>query len=833
MYSFIGKNHSMSSALEQVFNKALASHNSGDLVEAKRLYITILQVLPRHSGVNYNLGLIKASTGEPKNALPYFKVALEENPNNEIFWVSYVESLIKSNQLTRAKKLLKIAMSDGVSAENISLIRGQMTKAMKVKNLASSSTSNYPSDTQLTNMLASFNSGDLRASEELAISASKQHSHHPFAWKLLGAIYEKTADLHKGLIAIGRAVDIDPKDHEAHNLMGSILLALGRTELSIISYRIAVGLVPNDPSIHVNLGVALQKLGQMYEAKGSYEKAISLDNNSPNAYNNLAIVLKDLGEYHPAEINFRQAILLRQNFPEAHNNLGTVLDITGRLNEAADCFITAISLRDNYVSAYYNLAIVSEKQKDLEGALNHYEKVLLLSPTTDFVLGDTLHIKMQLGIWGDFSHHVEILVKEITLGKNVSSPFPLHALVDNPEIQKISSERYCKNRVSKEKSLPEIAQYHGHDKIRIGYFSPDFKNHPVAHLTAGLFEHHDRNKFQIHAFSFGIGSVDEFTDRIKSGVDHFHQIQKSSDRQIAMLSRSLEIDIAIDLVGFTAGCRPNIFAMKAAPLQVGYLGFLGTMGADYYDYIVADTTIIPEENKKYYSEKVIYLPSYQVNDSKEPCIIGSRDREYYGIPEDAFVFCCFNNLYKINPNTFDSWARILQQVELSVLFLYSDNQTAIKNLKNEMSIRGIRPSRLIFGGLLPRPQYLARYCVADLFLDTSPYNSGATASDALRMGLPVLTCVGDSFASRMAASILQSVGMPELITSTTERYESLAIEIATKPDKLIAITEKLKQLLPMSQLYNTAGFTYNIEKAYSTIYAKYLENDHADHVYSP
>ena len=187
----------MSSALEQVFNKALASHNSGDLVEAKRLYITILQVLPRHSGVNYNLGLIKASTGEPKNALPYFKVALEENPNNEIFWVSYVESLIKSNQLTRAKKLLKIAMSDGVSAENISLIRGQMTKAMKVKNLASSSTSN---------MLASFNSGDLRASEELAISASKQHSHHPFAWKLLGAIYEKTADLHKGLIAIGRAV---------------------------------------------------------------------------------------------------------------------------------------------------------------------------------------------------------------------------------------------------------------------------------------------------------------------------------------------------------------------------------------------------------------------------------------------------------------------------------------------------------------------------------------------------------------------------------------------------------------------------------------------------
>ena len=821
----------MSLALDQVINKALASHNSGDLIEAEKLYITILQHLPRHSSVNYNLGLIKTSTDEPKTALPYFKVALEENPNNEIFWVSYVQSLIKANQITRAKKYLKRAMKHGVSEENISHIRGQITNAIKVRSLARSNTSSHPPDIQLAKMFASFNSGDLRASEELAISTSKQYPHHPLAWKLLGAIYERTEDLEKGIIALKNAIDIDQKDYEVHHLMARILYAIGHIELSIISYRIAISLAPNAPSIHNNLGVALQKLGNMEEAKLAYEQEISLENKGPDAFNNLGSVLKELGEYHLAETLFRQAISLRPNFPEAHNNLGTVLDITGRLKDAADCFIEAISLRDNYVSPYQNLAIVSEKQKDLEGALNCYEKVLLLAPATDFVLGAILHIKMQLGIWDNFSNNVDTLVKGVTLGKNVSSPFPLHSLIDNPGIQKISSESYYKNRFSYKHRLPIISKYRGHEKIRIGYFSPDFKNHPVAHLAAGLFEHHDRNNFEIHAFSFDMGSVDEFTDRIKAGVDYFHQIQTLSDKQITLLSRSLEIDIAVDLVGFTAGCRPNIFAMKAAPIQVGYLGFLGTMGADYYDYIVADTTMIPEENKNHYSEKIIYVPSYQVNDSKAPSVTGSRDREYYGIPQDTFVFCCFNNLYKITPNTFDSWARILQQVDLSVLFLYSDNQTAIKNLKKEMSIRGIRPSRLIFGGLLPRPQYLARYCVTDLFLDTSPYNSGATASDALRMGLPVLTCVGDSFASRMAASILKSVGMPELITSTTEQYESLAIEMATNPDKLMAITTKLEQSLPMSQLYNTADFTYNLEKSYSIIYAKYQENDHADHVY--
>ena len=821
----------MSLALDQVINKALAAHNSGDLVEAHRLYIAVLQVLPRHSGVNYNLGLIKTSANDPKTALPYFKIALEEDPNNEIFWVSYVQSLIKANQITRAKKYLKRAMKEGVSAENISIIRAQITKTIKVRKLASSGMSSYPSDIQLEKMLTSFNSGDLRASEELAMSTSKQYPHHPLAWKLLGAIYQRTEDLEKGLISIENAVDIDPKDHEVHHLMAAILHALGRIELSIISYRIAISLAPNASSIQNNLGVALQKLGKMEEAKLAYEKEISLENKSPDAFNNLGTVLRELGDYRPAEVLFKQAITLRPNFPEAHNNLGTVLDITGRLNDAADCFIKAISLRENYVSPYHNLAIVSEKKKDLEGALNCYEKVLLLAPETDFVLGAILHIKMQLGIWDNFSHHVDTLVKGVTLGKNVSSPFPLHSLIDNPEIQKISSESYCKTKFSDKHSLPILSQYRGHDKIRIGYFSPDFKNHPVAHLIAGLFEHHDRSNFEIHAFSFDVGSTDEFTDRIKSGVDYFHQIQTLSDKQITLLSRSLEIDIAVDLVGFTAGCRPNIFAMKAAPIQIGYLGFLGTMGADYYEYIIADTTIIPEKNKKHYSEKIIYLPCYQVNDSKVPIVTGSQDRENYGIPQDVFVFCCFNNLYKITPNTFDSWARILQQVDQSVLFLYSDNQTAIKNLKSEMSIRGIRPSRLIFGGLLPRPQYLARYYVTDLFLDTSPYNSGATASDALRMGLPVLTCLGDSFASRMAASILKSVGMHELIATTTERYESLAVEIATNPDKLMAITKKLKQSLPMSQLYNTADFTYNLEQSYSIIYAKYLENDYGDHVY--
>jgi predicted O-linked N-acetylglucosamine transferase (SPINDLY family) len=314
-------------------------------------------------------------------------------------------------------------------------------------------------------------------------------------------------------------------------------------------------------------------------------------------------------------------------------------------------------------------------------------------------------------------------------------------------------------------------------------------------------------------------------------VDHFHDVRTMSHKAVAMLTRSVEIDIAVDLGGYTQNSRTGIFAMSAAPIQISWIGYSGTMGANYYDYLVADQTIIPEKNQKYYSEKIIYLPNFQINDSKQSPSATVFTRQDLELPETGFVFCCFNNTYKITPATFDGWGRILEQVDGSVLLIYADNETARMNLTKEIVLRGIEPSRLIFGERLSKPEYLARYRVADLFLDTLPFNAGTTASDALRMGLPVLTCMGSSFVSREAASVINAINLPELITTTQEQYESLAIELATDPEKLKIIKGKLVDNLSKAPLYDTPLFTQRLESAYLTMYDRYQNGLDADHIY--
>jgi predicted O-linked N-acetylglucosamine transferase (SPINDLY family) len=319
--------------------------------------------------------------------------------------------------------------------------------------------------------------------------------------------------------------------------------------------------------------------------------------------------------------------------------------------------------------------------------------------------------------------------------------------------------------------------------------------------------------------------------RIKAGVDHFHDVGLMSHKEIVLLSRSLEIDIAVDLGGLTAESRTDVFAMSAAPIQLSYIGFLGSMGAEYYDYLIADPVMIPKESQKYYVEKIVYLPSFQVNDSKDlpPDIVLTR--KDVGLPDNGFVFCCFNNTYKMTPTTFDSWARILQAVEGSVLIIFANNDLSKVNLTKEIKRRGVDSDRLIFGDSLSRPEYLARFRVADLFLDTQPYNAGTTASDALKMGLPMLTLKGEAYQARMGASIVSALNLPELITTSSEEYESLAIELATNPEKMKAIKDKLASNLSTAPLFDTKLFTKNLESAYTEMYERYHKGLEPDHIY--
>jgi predicted O-linked N-acetylglucosamine transferase (SPINDLY family) len=344
---------------------------------------------------------------------------------------------------------------------------------------------------------------------------------------------------------------------------------------------------------------------------------------------------------------------------------------------------------------------------------------------------------------------------------------------------------------------------------------------------------HDRSQFEIHAFSFGPDTKDDMNLRIKDGVDFFHNVHLMSHTEVAILSRSLEIDIAIDLGGFTQDSRTAIFAMKAAPIQVNYLGYSSTMGSDYMDYIIADYTLIPKDTKKYYTEKIVYLPdSFMVNDTKNKISKIKFTREDAGLPSKGFIFSCFNNHYKITPSVFASWMKILSMVEGSILWLSDGNETSINNLKKEAKKHGINSDRLFFAPRLElREDHLNRIKLADLFLDTHPYNAHATTSDAIQVGLPVLTCVGKSFASRVAASLINSVDLPELLTKTHEQYEKIAIDLATKPSKLKAIKEKLEINLTTSPLYDTPLYVKQIETAFMTMYERYQEDKKPGHIY--
>jgi predicted O-linked N-acetylglucosamine transferase (SPINDLY family) len=359
------------------------------------------------------------------------------------------------------------------------------------------------------------------------------------------------------------------------------------------------------------------------------------------------------------------------------------------------------------------------------------------------------------------------------------------------------------------------------EKIRVGYFSADFGDHPVSFLSAELFETHNKNKFELIAFSFGPHKPSQMRDRLVNAFDQFIDVSKLSDQAVAELARKLEIDIAIDLGGFTGSCRMGIFAFRAAPIQASYIGYLGTLGASYYDYLIADKTIVPTHLKEHYSEKIMYLQSYQVNDSKRKISNRVFSREELDLPPTGFVFCCFNNNYKILPQTFDSWVKILKAVDSSVLMLVANNPLVQSNLKKEAALRGIDPNRLVFGKRIPREDYLARYKSCDLFLDTYPYNAGTTASDALWSHLPVLTLMGQSFASRVAASLLHAIGLPVLITSSSQEYESLAIELATSPHKLNQIKQKLVAQRLSTPLFNTPLFTKHLESAYTDAIERY------------
>ena len=645
----------------------------------------------------------------------------------------------------------------------------------------------------------------------------------------LGNIFLELKEYSKALDFYDRSINIDPKYEEAWSNKGNALHELKRFEDAISHHDKALNLKPHYAEAWSNKGNALYELKRFEDAISHHDKALNLKPHYAEAWSNKGIALIQLKLYDDAIAHFERALNIKPNYAEAWANKGIALIQLKRYDDAIAHFERALNIMPNYAEACAGIGDAMKELGRYEEAIVYFDKALSLKPDIDWAYVHLIHIKMKMCNWFGLDESLDKIISKVNVHKKSINPFPLLALTDDALFSKRCAEIYLQTKYPIAPSLGPIPKYPNNKKILIGYFSADFRNHAVSVLAAELFELHDKNKFDIVAFSYRADDNSHMYSRLRHAFNQFIDVSNMSDKAVAQLARELGIDIAVDLGGFTAEARPGIFAHRAAPIQVSYLGYLGTMGADYMDYLVADKTIIPDGSEQFYSEKIVFLPSYQVNDRKRKISEKKFTKQELGIPENSFVFCCFNNNYKILPETFSGWMRILCAVENSILFLYADNEWSKVNLLKEAELRGVDGRRLVFGERIPADEYLARYQVCDLFLDTFPYNAGTTASDALWAGLPLVTLQGKSFAGRMASSLLNAIGLPELITNSQEGYEALAIDLAMNPLKYADVKFKLSNNRLTTPLFDTHLFTKNIETAYIKMYEQIqsgLEPDH-------
>jgi protein O-GlcNAc transferase len=628
-----------------------------------------------------------------------------------------------------------------------------------------------------------------------------------------------------------KVTKIEPNSAEIWANRGNNLIAMGKPDRALDTFERALAIEPMYLEALYNRAKLLTDAGRLEEALASYDRCLAVMPQFADALHNRGTVLTNLRRYEEALASFDKCLAITPEAPDTLCIRGNLLASLGRLDEALASFDRCISAAPAFAPAWLDTGMLLVRMKRYEEAAKVFARALELDPRIRYALGNLIQTRWRICDWSDWHALKSRLLGCVQKNELATPPGVLFAVTDSPADQLRCAQAYIAAEFPSADPALWPPERHAHDRIRVAYLSANFLDHAVSRLIAGLFECHDRSAFEITAVSFVADSADAVQARIRRACDRYIDVSGRSDGEVAQVLRDLEVDIAVDLMGFTLDSRPAIFALRPAPVQVNYLGYAGTMGAPCMDYVIADPRVLPLSEASCWTEKIVHLPdSFMVTDGTAKVAETTPTRAEVGLPSDGFVFCAFNQHFKITPEVFDIWMRLLQRVDGSVLWLANGLQATVRNLRQEAERRGVAADRLVFAEHVARHEdHLARHRLADLFLDTLPYNAHTTACDALWTGVPVLTCRGSTFAGRVAASLLHAIGLDELVTASAAEYEALAVKIATTPALLVALKEKLAAHRGSHALFDTDRFRRNIEAAFITMHERRLRGERAAH----
>jgi protein O-GlcNAc transferase len=809
----------------QTIDQGKALHRIGRIAEAEAIYRSVLARDPRQFDALHLLGLIRYQQGRASEAHELLRRAIELRPRSPQALAILTAALLALGRLEEA-----LAACDRLIAINPRDLDALYNRAVVLSRLRRFDDALLAFDKVLARdgglVDALFERGNIlavlgRFDEAVACyeAVLKKAPTHLGALTNRGNALARLGRHAEAIACYEALLAVRPSDVNALSNRAIALKDLGWYEEAMASCEQALKIDPNSVAASITRGNILAKLCRYEEALASFERAAAVDPRDVDALNNRGFALTQLRRFGDAFATFERALAIDPANIGVLGNRGAALLATNRFEEALAAFDRALALKPDDAESLYHRGHALANLSRYDEAVSAWERVLAIDPGHPHALGALAFYRLMLCDWSKAEEFETKLKRALEDERAVVEPFTLLAYPIGPADQLRHTRRFVRARIP---AVPRLARPHKArvgEKIRLAYLSADFRNHATAWLAAELFELHDRSRFDVLGVSYGVDDGSEIRRRLAAAFDQFHDVALRSDREVAQLLLDLDVDIAVDLKGHTQHGRPAILAYRPAPVQVSYLGYPATMGVDFIDYVLADRIVLPFDQQQSYSEMIVHLPNcYQINDSKREIAAEAPTRSAVGLPETGFVFCSFNNSYKLTPQFFDVWMRLLRQVEGSVVWLLGTSEAATRNLCNEASARGVDPSRLVFAPKMEISKHLARHRLADLFLDNLPVNAHTAASDALWVGLPVLTCMGENFVGRVAASVLSAAGVPELITRSLDEYEALALKLAADPALIAAIRQKLDGNRKTCPLFDTDRLRRDIERAYVTMW---------------